>query len=161
MSYKNDPVPEITLEELKESLDRLEKFVTLTSDESTGLFEFQQDTIDQFLACNEQLETLLQDYYWALYSEQEVPEEGRVGTVLAEMVSARKLHVNHVTDLFDQFTSATFLFTSNWLTSLPSEAGFLKEILEKIPLYHQRMVELVIVLEAEPVQALQLEYESY
>jgi hypothetical protein len=77
-----------------------------------------------------------------------VPEEGRVSTVLAELVSAEKIPVGHVADLFDQFTSAALLARPYFAAAQPS-GGLLQDAVEKIPLYYQRMVDLVGILEAE------------
>jgi hypothetical protein len=138
-----------TLEGLKESLRRLGNLLEVTADGISALSEYQKDIIDEFTISNGFLEELLIEYYWSNFSNQEVPEEDRVATVLAEFVSSEKITVGHAMDLFDQFMAATFLRASSWFAAQPTGADFMKETVEKIPLFYQRSLDLMIVLETE------------
>ena len=130
------------LQSFKDSLTRLE---TCFADSSKDEID---EVVESFLASNELFRNIVNQFYWEYYSDQYVPEEEHVAAVLIELYELEILTVQQVADLLDQHTAALFLATPAWFASQPNEVGFLQEILTRIPIYHQRMVEFADLLES-------------
>ena len=131
---------ENTLEELQLSLRELKKLFVI---KESG---FPRKLIDQFVTTNELFERVITDYYWEHYQDRNVPTEGQYGTVLTELVEAGDIATAHVVELFDQYTTASFLGTPKWFESQPSELPFLQECIEKIPGYYASMMAFLEII---------------
>lgn len=138
-----DESSENTCEELTQKLRELKKLFII---KESG---FPEKLIEHFVITNELFEKVISEFYWQHYDDRNAPPEGQYGTVMSELVEEGVLARSHVIELFDQYTTASFLGTPQWFKSQPNEHPFVQECIEKIPVYHASMVAFLKILEEQ------------